>query len=244
MTQPQPKAATRHAHIIGDIRDRIVSGKWLPGFQLPIETELAAQYGVSRMTMNKVLTQLAREGFLNRRKKIGTQVAQPRAQSAVMAIADIRDEVEAAGHAYRFLLHARDLRPPNPADTLRTGAETHTVLWLEGIHLADDKPFCLESRLINPPMAQDVLNQDFSVNAPGAWLLHTIPWSTAKHRIRALSVTPQEAKLLNIANQDPALEIVRCTKVAKTWVTWVRLLYPAKDHQIIAEFEPRDVDSA
>ncbi len=243
MTDISPKIATRHDHIIGDIRTRIIEGQWAPGFQLPIETDLAAQYGVSRMTMNKVLTQLTREGFLLRRKKMGTRVAQPRAQSAVMAIADIRDEVEASGHAYRFVLHARDLRAATDEDTLRIGAEDQQVLWLEGLHMADDAPFCLESRLVNPPMAPGVLEQDFGIRAPGAWLLHTIPWSTVRHRIRAIPVTAPDAKLLRIAPGDAGLEVVRSTQVGGTWVTWVRLLYPGADHQLIAEFAPRAVDS-
>lgn len=240
MSSGSLKTETRHAHIVGDIRARIVEGAWPPGFQLPVETELAERYGVSRMTMNKALAQLAREGFLVRRKKIGTQVAQPRAQSMVMAIADIRDEVRASGREHRFRLRERRARFATDGDAAFLGQEIEgqEVVWLEGLHLADERPFCLETRLINPGIAGEAATQDFADLAPGAWLLQTIPWSSARHRVRAVNAGAAEAKALDLAVGEACLEIVRSTHVASDWVTAVRLLYPGNGHQLVADFGP------
>src|SRR5690606_8666282 len=98
---------SHHDRIVSELRERITSGAWPPAFQLPFETRLAEDHGVSRMTMNKVLAQLTREGFLVRRKKLGTFVAQPLAQAAVMEIGDIRTEVEALGLDWRYDLTDR-----------------------------------------------------------------------------------------------------------------------------------------
>ncbi|KMO15642.1 hypothetical protein SQ03_16870 [Methylobacterium platani JCM 14648] len=226
--------------MVEDIRSLIVDGAWPPGSRLPVETDLAERYGVSRMTMNKALGQLAREGFLVRRKKSGTQVAQPRAESAVVAIADIRDEVRRSGRAYRFRLLARRTRPGKEEDALLLGGATGggPVLWLQGLHLADDRPFCLETRLINPAAAEGATAQDFAALAPGAWLLQAVPWSVASHRVRAVNATAAEAKLLEIAVGEACLEIVRRTNAAGDWVTGVRLLYPGSEHQLVANFGP------
>ncbi|MFH6787151.1 MULTISPECIES: UTRA domain-containing protein [Methylobacterium] len=234
------KGATRHDHIVEDIRSFIVDGRWPPGFQLPVETDLAERYGVSRMTMNKALGQLAREGFLVRRKKSGTQVAQPRAESAVVAIADIRDEVRRSGRAHRFHLLARRARPGREEDALLLGDApgSREVLWLQGLHLADDHPFCFETRLINPDAAEGAKEQDFADLAPGAWLLGAVPWSVASHRVRAVNATAAEAKLLELEVGEACLEIVRRTQAAGDWVTGVRLLYPGSEHQLVANFGP------
>jgi GntR family histidine utilization transcriptional repressor len=233
------RAATRHDHIVEDIRSLIVDGRWPPGSQLPVETDLAGRYGVSRMTMNKALGQLAREGFLVRRKKSGTQVAQPRAESAVVAITDIRDEVQSSGRAYRFHLIARRMRPGKEDDALLLGhVECGAVLWLQGLHLADDRPFCLETRLINPAVAEGAKDQDFTALPPGAWLLGAVPWSVASHRVRAVNATAAEAKVLALAPGEACLEVVRRTHVAGAWVTGVRLLYPGSAHQLVANFGP------
>lgn len=245
VTSGAPKGATRHAHIVGDIRSRIVDGSWPPGFQLPVETDLAERYGVSRMTMNKALAQLAREGFLIRRKRSGTQVAQPRAQSVVMAIADIRDEVRTSGRDHGFRLIERRMRPGTQEDALLLGDAVGSadVLWLEGLHLADDRPFCLETRIINPSVAEGAAEQDFAALAPGAWLLDTIPWTVASHRVRAVNASAADARLLELAVGEACLEIVRRTHVASDWVTGVRLLYPGSGHQLVANFGPQPGDA-
>ena len=49
-----------HQRIRDDIEARIMSGDWPPGHRIPFEHELMAEYGCSRMTVNKVLSTLAR----------------------------------------------------------------------------------------------------------------------------------------------------------------------------------------
>lgn len=85
ITMAIEKSDTLYGRILEEFERNIVDGTWPPGHLLPKETELAEQYGVSRMTMNKVLTRLAFEGFVVRRKRRGTVVAKPRAESAVLA---------------------------------------------------------------------------------------------------------------------------------------------------------------
>ena len=105
-----------HQRILGDIEDRILSGEWQPGFRIPFEVDLAEQYRCSRMTVNKALTQLAKTGLIERRRKSGSYVTQPRAQSAVLEIRDIKLEVQSLGLAYDYKLSAKTTRRSNAAD--------------------------------------------------------------------------------------------------------------------------------
>ncbi|MFN3723443.1 MAG: UTRA domain-containing protein [Paracoccaceae bacterium] len=230
---------THHDRILADLRDRITGGDWPPGFQLPFETVLAEQHGVSRMTMNKVLGQLTREGFLVRRKKLGTFVAQPMAQAAVMAITDIEAEVQALGLVWRFLLTERDLRPPRPEEihTARIGSSAH-VLALQGLHYAGDQPFCHECRIINPSAAPAALTQDFRAIAPGQWLLREIPWTSAEHRIRAINPPTAITRALDLTREEACLEVTRRTEIAGQWVTLVTQTYPGSRHELISRFTP------
>lgn len=230
---------THHDRILADLRDRITGGDWPPGFQLPFETVLAEQHGVSRMTMNKVLGQLTREGFLIRRKKLGTFVAQPMAQAAVMAITDIEAEVRALGLPWRFDLTLRDLRPPRP-DEIQTARidGAAPVLALQGLHYAGEQPFCHESRIINPASAPAALAQDFRAIAPGQWLLREIPWTSADHRIRAINASAPMARALALATGEACLEVTRRTESAGQWVTLVTQTYPGSRHQLVSRFTP------
>ncbi len=233
---------TQHERILGDLKDHIVTGAWPPGFRLPFELQMAKNYGVSRMTMNKVLTQLTREGFLERRRKLGTFVATPRTQSAVMEITDIETEVRALGLDYGFALQARAIRAAN--DTEREGAridaaEPADVLYLCGVHFAGKAPFCLEARIINLEAAPNAREQDFSNEGPSRWLLKEIPWTSAEHRIRAVNALGVTAKLLDLDPGEACLEVVRRTEIAGQWVTLAQHTYPGSKHQLLAQFAPR-----
>lgn len=239
------KARSLHETLLTKFHGFIVSQEWPPGFRLPFETDLAEAHGVSRMTMNKVLTQLTREGYLVRRRKLGTFVAQPRAQSAVMEITDIEAEVRALGLAWRFQLMSRALRPAVEGEMreARISDAAAPVLALRGLHFAGDLPFCLEERIINPAAAPAALDQDFSHEAPGHWLRVEIPWTSAENRIRAVNASEALARDLRLPLGEACLELTRRTELSGQWVTLVRQSYPGERHQLMAQFEPRAEDS-
>ena len=249
MVQDEPETrskraqgGTHHDRILSEVKGKILSREWQPGFQLPFETDLARIYGVSRMTMNKVLTQLTREGFLVRHRKLGTFVAAPRVQSAVMEIHDIEAEVRALDLDYAFSLDRREVRPPTSIeqDEARIDGENRAdVLFVRGVHLGGGEPFCLEARVINLEAAPQALEQSFVQEGPGKWLLEQIPWTSAEHRIRAIEAQGAVARLLHLKGGEACLEISRRTEIAGTWVTVSNQIYPGNRHQLLAQFSPR-----
>ena len=193
------QAGTHHERILRALRHKIVSQQWPPGFRLPYETELADSFGVSRMTMNKVLTRLTREGYLVRKRKLGTFVAEPRAQAAVLEIHDIEAEVRRLGADYAFTLNERELRPPTPEERSEAripDGSDGIVLFLGGVHSAGPTPFCLESRIIGLSAAPNAADQDFRRLAPGKWLLREVPWTAAERGYIDAVIQPHETRLL------------------------------------------------
>lgn len=240
MTDLSAPRVSHHDRILTAFRDKITSGEWPPGFQLPFETRLAQDHGVSRMTMNKVLGQLTREGFLIRRKKRGTCVAEPMAQAAVMAIGDIGAEIAALGHEWRYALQERALRLalPEEARALKVVADDMPVLALVGVHYASDAAFCHEARIINLGPAPAAAEVDFTVIAPGPWLMREIPWTSAQHRIRAVGASAPMARALDVPVGTPCLEVTRRTEISGQWVTLVTQTYPGDRHELVADFAP------
>lgn len=232
-------AQTLHQRILDEIEGRIVSGEWPPGHRIPFEMDLAAHYGCSRMTVNKALTQLARAGLIERRKKSGSFVTQPRGQSAVLEIADIKTEILALGLPYACDTRRRAVRRGRAADgfapPLPPGAR---VLEIACVHIAGPRPFCLEERAINLAAVPEAEAADFSETPPGLWLLRQVPWSAAEHRIRAVAANAAEAEALGLAPGAACLEITRTTACGERPVTRVRLLYPGDRHTLAARFTP------
>ncbi len=55
-----------YEQIQNDLMEQIQSGKYAPGDRVPSEKEIAAQYGVSRITAVKALTELSLTGYISR----------------------------------------------------------------------------------------------------------------------------------------------------------------------------------
>ncbi|OQP86716.1 histidine utilization repressor [Rhizobium rhizosphaerae] len=239
MTEDSGRERTLHQRILGDIEGRIVSGEWPPGHRLPFEMELAAQYGCSRMTVNKVMTQLAKSGLIERRRKSGSFVTQPQAQSAVLEITDIEAEVRSLNLAYGFRLMKRALRKAGEEELrLIDVAEGAPLLALSCVHMAGPRPFCREERLISLAAVPEAETADFTATPPGQWLIGQVPWSAAEHRIRAVNAGADMAAALAIAKGAACLVVERRTWSGQGAVTQVCLTYPGDSHTLMARFTP------
>jgi GntR family histidine utilization transcriptional repressor len=228
-----------HQRILGDIGAKIVSGAWPPGHRIPFEHELTEQYGCSRMTVNKALTQLAKAGLIERRKRSGSFVARPRSQAAVLEIHDIRAEVEALGAPYRYERLSRTIRSAGKSVDEAAGfADATRLVDIVCLHFAGEAPFCLEERLISLDTVPEAEQEPFETIAPGPWLIGHVPWSAAEHTIRALAADKPTAKLLGIEAGTPCLAVERRTWTGGQPVTHVRLTYPGTSHALVARFTP------
>jgi GntR family histidine utilization transcriptional repressor len=235
----QRKDATLHQRILGEIEGHIVSGEWPPGYRIPFEVDLAGQYDCSRMTVNKVLTQLAKAGLIERRKRSGSFVRQPLAQSAVLEIHDIRKEVEQLKLPYSFSVARRARRKASSEDVLRLDLPlAAAVLEIVCVHMAGPRPFCVEERLISLETVPEAADADFSETTPGQWLLSQVPWSTAEHRIQAIPAGKATASGLDVPEGTACLVIERRTWSGSGPVTHVRFTYPGDRHALVARFTP------
>ena len=209
------------------ILDRIASGEWQPHHRIPSENELVVQLGLSRMTINRALRELAADGVLLRIQGLGTFVAEGKSHTSVFEVRNIVDEIRERGHAHAAQTVMKDevKATPELADELgvELGAPVfHSLV----IHLENDIPVQLEDRHVNPALAPDYLAQDFSARTPNSYLSAVVPWTSAEHAVEAVLPAPWEAKLLSIGRGDPCLYIRRRTFSGDKVVTSVRLLLP------------------
>lgn len=228
-----------HQRILQDIEGRILSGDWKPGDRIPSEQTLTEQYGCSRMTVNKVLTQLAHDGLILRRRKTGSIVKRQDTRTAILAIYDVADEVKALGLEYGFNVADRRERKPTVQESAASGFDSaQQILSLTVMHMADDEPFCLEERVINLNVAPQAAEADFVDQAPGVWLLNHVAWTSGEHRISAEGANARVAKLLGVPKGSAILVVQRQTWRQGEPVTRVRLNYPGHQHRLTADFTP------
>jgi GntR family histidine utilization transcriptional repressor len=229
---------TLHQRIRTDIERRILSGEWPPGHKIPFEHELMETYQCSRMTVNKVISGLAEAGLVDRRRRAGSFVARPSAESAILHIPDMPAEIGQRGGGYGYELLSRRLRRATREDAARLRAPGVPVLDLSSRHLARGVPFALEERLLNLAVVPEARDVDFTGEPPGTWLLHHVPWTQGEHRIRAAEADPAQADLLDIAPGRACLVVERRTWRGDDTITFVRLIYPGHLHEMVARFTP------
>ncbi len=222
------------------IIERIAAGDWRPGRKIPSENELVHQLGVSRMTINRALRELAQEGHLQRVAGVGTFVSEPPQQASLIALRDIAEELRAVGSEH----HARLLRLEKLAlDTeiaarmeLAPGQEAaHVVL----VHRRDDLPIQLEERWVNLELVPDFLAADFTVTTPSEHLLRTLEADEMEHRVQAVMPDPATCRQLAIASSEPCLRLERRTWNAGRVVTFAVLTYPSSRYALGARYPLR-----
>ena len=225
-----------HRRIERDIERRIASCEWRPGFRIPTEAQLTAEYGCARMTVSRAVSELAARGLVVRRRKVGTVVAHPPVHSsALVAIPDIQAEVQARGLAYSHRLMGRTVRPTS-ADEADLGAR---VIELETLHLADGLPFAIEHRLISLTATPEAEAADFSAEPAGGWLLARAPWTEAEHRISAVGADRRTATALGLEAGAPCLRLDRRTWRDRQGVTRAWQMFPGAAYDLLARFSPR-----
>jgi len=232
--------ATLHRRIRAEISERIRSGAWPPGHRVPSEHELMAEYGCSRMTVNKALAPLAEQGLIVRRRKAGSFVSRPRIHSVVLDIPDIAAEVTARGETYGYELLARAARVATADEAEALGLDRPTrVLVLRCLHRADGRPFGLEERLINLSAVPEAADVDFAAEVPGGWLLGHVPWTEAEHRISAAHPPKAVAAALGLSTTAACLVLERRTWRGGDRITHVRLTFPGDAYDLVARFAPQ-----
>ncbi len=222
--------------IRSEIETRIASGEWPPGHRIPFEHELVSHYGCARATVGKALTALVRTGLLERRRKAGTFVAYPHVQSAVLEIPDIGKAIAERTGSYHFELLASDIRTDDGINgTFARGTLLrHTI----GIHQGQTGPFAYEDRLINLSCVPEAAAADFTTNSPGTWLVESVPWTQARHRISAVGASAEVSTHLAIARHTPCLLVERWTWRAGEPVTYVCQTFRGDRFDLVATFTP------
>jgi GntR family histidine utilization transcriptional repressor len=69
------QAQAPYARVKEFLKQGLSSGRWPPGALMPSESELVAQFGVSRMTVTRALRELQNEGLVTRVQGLGTYAA-------------------------------------------------------------------------------------------------------------------------------------------------------------------------
>lgn len=200
-----------YAQVEEIIRQRLIDNYWNPGEVLPSEIQLAAELGVSQGTVRKALNDMVAENLLVRRQGRGTFVSEHTERRALFLFFNLVGEDGTRTMPVSRVIsceHRKATAEERAHLELTTDAEVVTVKRVRSLH---GEPAIVDrvtvSRALFPGLGSDVkLPENLYRFYQGEY---SITIAKAQERVRAVSASPEEAKLLGLESGVPLLEIDR-----------------------------------
>nr|WP_299240830.1 histidine utilization repressor [uncultured Halomonas sp.] len=213
--------------------ERMSSGVYPVHYQIPPEEQLARDFGVSRMTANKAIRDLVQQGYLVRQPGLGTFVTDRKAESSLLDVTNIAEEVRSRDHVYRNEVLISEAIEADDEVALRLGVRLgtrvfHTLL----VHFENDVPIQLENRFVNPRWVPHYLDTDFSLHTPNEVLVAASPITDIEHIVEAVLPDTQIAKWLAIESGTPCLQMTRRTWSSDHLISYARLTHPGDRYKL------------
>ncbi len=223
------------------INTEIKTGKWQAGEKIPSENELVESLNVSRMTVNRALRELTKEGILNRVHGLGTFISKPPQHASLIQLKDIAEEIAERGqtHSTKVLMHLKIKAAAVIAEKMQFPVNSD-VFYLKSIHYQDSIPIQLEERYVNPELVPEFMHQDFKLQTSTRYLMELFTPDKMEHRVQAIPSDEKTSNLLMLDHAEPCLKLSRRTWKNEQVVTYVAMIYPGNRYDLAAKYSTTD----
>lgn len=221
------RSTTTWQTVRNEVLARIRSQEWSAGNLIPTEKQLASEWGCARATVNRALRDLAENGIVERRRKVGTRVTAAPSLRASREVSATRSDIHALGaeFSYRLLQSERIAAPAAIARQLQIG-NGDPVLYVNAVFLADQVPYCCQVMWLNLAALPDLDGVDLTDGSAEEWLEHVVRPNHGRIAILALAVEEGSAETMNVRVGTPLLTVERTDWSDSTPVAFSRQSFP------------------
>jgi GntR family transcriptional regulator len=199
-----------HHQVYLDLRAALDTGEWRPGDLLPPERQLAGRYGCSLITVRRALSELTREGRLERTRGRGTTVLRPRIERDFGGTLSFTEEMQDRGLDPETKLIAS--RPESAGEVVAAALRIEPgspTLYVERLRAAGGEPLLLEQVHLPAEQFPGLLASDLEHGS--LYDLLTARYGTrivrARESLEPVLLRAREARLLGQRPRTPALQI-------------------------------------
>lgn len=202
----------KYEDIAESIRNGILSGKYNPNEQLPLEKEMCESYGVSRITIKKAVDELVIQGLITKRRGSGTFVKAVD-NDAVQELSLAKQfagftETQKGKNIYSQIVKFEVVHPSEEIATKLKITTDDFVYDIVRTRYADDEAYVIEYTYMPisliPGIKNDVLLKSIYNYIEKKLKLKI---KSAHRTIRAILPNELEQEWLKIENNFPVLEV-------------------------------------
>lgn len=187
--------------------DAIDSGKWGPNEKIPSENSLSTTYGLSRMTVRAVLTDMVKEGLLYRVQGKGTFVAEKIVTLSPSYIG-IREQLEQMG--YEVTTKIIECGPVPCGGTIAKSLNIpsgSSVFTIKRVRYIKGEPISIHISYVNPMYSAHLTPE--ALEKEQLCILLTQHYGLKKKQVdetlESVLALNEEAELLNVEKGHPLL---------------------------------------
>lgn len=179
-----------------------------PGERLAGEQALAAQYGVSAMTVRRALQVLIQAKRIIGIRGRGTFVAQPTVTKR-MVLASFTDSMKAAGMTAHAKVLSASIGPAGAEAAADLGINEHEqIVTIERLRFGDDTALSIDTTVLNATAVPGLLGEDLTGSLYELlYRRYGMNLSRAESRVSAVLPRPTEAAHLQIPPGQPCLRV-------------------------------------
>ena len=194
------------------LRDEILSGQRPFGSALPTEQELSELHDVSRITARRVLSELAQQHFVERKRRLGTRVIFKSPAKPIEANIDQAvDSLLAFGQktTVSVVEVATDMPSPTVASALHLLPDQEVIRAVRIRHL-DGEPLGYVVSYV-PADLVNVISEKSLAEAPILRLLENAGYK-AKHAEQTISAIEAEPRIAQALDIEPRAALLRVSR--------------------------------
>ncbi|PLR83569.1 GntR family transcriptional regulator [Bacillus canaveralius] len=212
------------------LEEKLTSGKWAVGSQLPSEQELSDLFDVSKITVKRAIIELVNKGYLFRQRGKGTFVLGSVKEQDINSFISLTTETEE--HPHELISFSIEDASCEIAEKLNVQNKSQ-IIKLKRIKVVDSEPMALEYTYLPYAKCSDLSPEDINNDLVYNILKNkfNIALGRAKLFINPYIVRNEKAKLLQVEPGTPVFEWERFTYTKQEEIIEYSKFYVRQDKE-------------
>ncbi len=198
------------AQVEEDVEKLIRAGNLKSGMKIPSEFELAAKYGISRLTVRRALEKLVSKGLIFTRPGKGTFVTDHDLPYGFSAMTSFGRTLREIGHDVATTVLDQAVIP-GPVEILRLLRldPSATVVLIRRLRFVDGAPAAIHTSYFDARIYASLMNLDLAKESilEAAERIGGIRISYSQESIRAIACSSADSLLLSVQPGQPLIEL-------------------------------------